>query len=224
MSNSIDTEPNTEVTLTSSSPDLFERLHRFRQKNGWIFGTMLFSACISLIASFVLSADALALAANPEAALSCNINQVLSCGTVGNSWQAHLFGFPNAFLGLMAEPVVITVAVAGLTGVKFRRGFMLAAQIVYFLGVIFAYWLFFQSTFVIGAMCPWCLLVTLSTTLVFTTLTHVNIRDNNLYLPSAVAQAARNGLRVGVDLLILTAVLAGLVIIVLLKYGALLIG
>ncbi|WP_240777607.1 vitamin K epoxide reductase family protein [Nonomuraea basaltis] len=50
------------------------------------------------------------LAADPGADLSCNINSVVSCGAVGSSWQAHLFGFPNAFLGLVAEPVVITIA------------------------------------------------------------------------------------------------------------------
>ena len=43
----------------------------------------------------------------------------------------------------------------------------------------------------IGALCPWCLLVTLSTTLVFTSLTHVNIRDGNLFLPARASEAAR---------------------------------
>ena len=78
---------------------------------------------------------------------------------------------------------MITIAVASLGGVRFPRWFMFAAQVVYTLGVVFAYWLFYQSMFNIGALCPWCLLVTVSTTLVFATLTHVNIRDGNLFLP-----------------------------------------
>jgi uncharacterized membrane protein len=166
--------------------DLLTRVRGLRHANGWIFGTMLCSAGLSLLASFVLSIDAVRLAANPAIDLSCNINAVISCGTVGTSWQAHLFGFPNAFLGLVAEPVVITIAVASLGGVRFPRWFMFAAQIVYTIGLIFAYWLFYQAMFHIGALCPWCLLVTVSTTLVFTTLTHVNIRDDNLYLPARV--------------------------------------
>ena len=173
---------------------------------------MLISALISLTASFVLSVDAVVLAADPQAALSCNINAVLSCGTVATSWQASLFGFPNAFLGLVAEPVVITIAVASLGGVRFPRWFMLAAQVVYTLGVVFAYWLFFQAYFVIGALCPWCLLVTLSTTLVFTSLTHVNIRDGNLLLPERASRAARtliahdlDAVLVGVWLTVVTA-------------------
>lgn len=201
-----------------------ERFHRFRQTNAWIYSTMLFSACLSLVASFVLSVDAVLLAANPNADLACNINSALSCGTVGVSWQASLFGFPNAFLGLVAEPVVITIAAAGLTGVKFRRGFMFAAQIVYTLGVIFAYWLFFQAMFSIGALCPWCLVVTLSTTLVFATLTHLNIRDNNLFLPAKLHQRLNAGLRMGLDLLIVMVWLGTAVGLILVKYGAALFG
>lgn len=204
--------------------EAIERLHRFRQSDTWIFGYMLFSSLVSLTASFVLSVDAIALAKNPDADLSCNINSVISCGTVGSTWQANLLGFPNAFLGLIAEPVVITIAVASLARVKFPRGFMLAAQVVYTIGVVFAYWLFFQSMFVINALCPWCLLVTLSTTLVFTSLTHVNIRDGNLFLPPRLQQTLESWLRMGIDALIVTLWLLVVVGAIFLKYGAALFG
>lgn len=193
-------------------------IRRVRQANAWIFTTMLVSACLSLVASFVLSVDAVILAADPKAALACNINAVLSCGTVGASWQASVFGFPNAFLGLIAEPVVITIAVASLGGVRFPRWFMLAAQVVYTLGLVFAYWLFFQAYFVIGALCPWCLLVTLSTTLVFTSLTHVNIRDGNLYLPARASRAARSFIASDLDALVVLVWLTAVVTMIVTKY------
>jgi uncharacterized membrane protein len=202
--------------------DVLSRLRRVRHSDGWIFGTMLFSACLSLLASFVLSVDALKLAEDPSAALSCNINEVISCGTVAASWQAQLFGFPNAFLGLVAEPVVITIAVASLGGVTFPRWFMFSAQVVYTLGVVFAYWLFYQSMVHIGALCPWCLLVTLSTTLVFTSLTHVNIRDGNLPVPPRVQAALRRGLESGLDAILVTIWLLLLTLAVVVKYGDLL--
>lgn len=195
------------------------RMSRFRHANGWIFGTMLFSSCLSLLASFVLSKEAIDLASNPAAHLSCNINAVVSCGTVAQSWQSHVFGFPNAFLGLMAEPVVITVAVAGLAGVRFPRGFMLAAQIVYTVGLGFAYWMFTQSEFVIGALCPWCLLVTLSTTFVFSTLTHVNIREENLFLPRRLQSALLSGIKMNLDLMIVVIWLLVLALTIVVKYG-----
>jgi len=200
------------------------RLHGMRHANAWIYGTMLVSACLSLIASFVLSVDAVRLAADPQTALACNINSVISCGTVATSWQASLFGFPNAFLGLAAEPVVITIAVASLGGVRFPRWFMFSAQVVYTIGVIFAYWLFYQAMFHIGALCPWCLLVTVSTTLVFATLTHVNIRDGNLLLPRRVQSALKSAISADLDAIAVTIWLLALTLAVVTKYGSSLFG
>ena len=194
-------------------------VHRLRHSDRFIYTAMLFSACVSLVASFVLSIDAVLLAADPGTALSCNINATISCGTVAEAWQAHLFGFPNAFLGLVAEPVVITLAVAALGGVRFPRWFMASAQAVYTIGVIFAYWLFSQSMFVIGALCPWCLLVTVSTTLVFVSLTHVNIRDRNLYLPRRVQEWASGLIDSDADAFAVAAWLVLLAGVILAKYG-----
>lgn len=113
---------------------------------------------------------------------------------------------------------MITIAVASLGGVRFPRWFMLSAQVVYTLGLIFAYWLFFQAFFVIGALCPWCLLVTLSTTLVFTSLTHVNIRDGNLYLPERASRTARALIAYDLDVLLVTLWLVVIAAMVVIKY------
>ena len=183
----------------------------------WV--VMLLSSLASLVASFVLSVEALRLAEDPTAELGCDINAVLSCGTVANSWQASVLGFPNAFLGLIAEPVVITIAVAGLAGVRFPRWFMLGAQAVYTIGFAFAYWLFHQAMFDIGALCPWCMLITVATTLVFFEMTHVNIRDNNLYLPRRVHETLSWTVRAHLDLLLVVAWLLVLALLVVLRYG-----
>lgn len=209
-----------DVSDPEAPPVARNRFHDLRQSRRWIFGTMLLSALISLTASFVLSVDAIALARDPAATLACNINSVISCGTVGLSWQASLLGFPNAFLGLIAEPVVITIAVASLGGARFPRWFMMSAQVVYTIGVLFAYWLFQQSMMVIHALCPWCLLVTLSTTLVFSTLTHFNIREGNLWMPKRIERSVREFVDADNDLFIVAAVLIVLVALILLKYGA----
>lgn len=214
-------DPSRVTTLARPTLD---DLFRLRHDNRFIFTTMLVSACISLLASFVLSVDALRLAENPDAALACDISATLSCGAVAQSWQASLFGFPNAFLGLVAEPVVITIAVASLGGVRFPRWFMASAQTVYTLGLVFAYWLFHQSMFVIGALCPWCLLVTASTTLVFTTLTHVNIRDDNLFLPRRIQERARWAIDHEVDVVVVWTWLLLLAALIGLRYGPALLG
>ena len=151
-----------------------ERLRNYRKT----YVAMLISSSLSLIASLVLSYDAVKLAANPSGKLSCDVNAIVSCGKVARSWQSHLLGFPNAFLGLMTEPVVIAIAVAGLGLVAFPRWFLRAAHVVYAAGLIFALWLLSQSFFVIKAFCPWCLLVTVSTITVFSTMTRINVMEN----------------------------------------------
>jgi uncharacterized membrane protein len=195
------------------------RFDRLRHHDATVWVTMLVASVASLVASFVLAVDALRLAEDPTADLGCNINAVISCGTVAGAWQSSLLGFPNAFLGLVTEPVVITIAVASLGGVRFPRWFMVAAQVVYTVGLAFAYWLFHQAMFDIGALCPWCLLITLATTLVFFELTYVNIRDDNLFLPRRVQSALTSLIRSHLDLMGVVAWILFLVLAVVLKYG-----
>lgn len=195
------------------------RLHRLRHSRATVWVTMLVASLASLVASLVLSIEAVRLAEDPNADLGCNINAVISCGTVATSWQSSLLGFPNAFLGLITEPVVITVAVAALGGVRFPRWFMAAAQVVYTIGLAFAYWLFYEAMFDIGALCPWCLLITVATTLVFFEMTYVNIRDDNLHLPRRVQAALLGVVRSNLDLVLVVAWILALVLAVVLKYG-----
>lgn len=181
------------------------------------FIEMLVSSVIGLVASFVLSVDALILAADPNAIFSCDINTKISCGTVGTSWQANFLGFPNAYLGLITEPIVITLAVAALGGVRFPRWFMNTAQVFYAIGFLFAYWLFYQSYFYIGALCPWCLTITVTTTLVFGSMTRVNILDGNLRF-GRYTETIQGLVRSWVDIYITVVILVILTAMVLVRY------
>jgi hypothetical protein len=96
---------------------------------------------------------------------------------------------------------------------------MLGAQAVYTIGFAFAYWLFYEAMFDIGALCPWCMLVTVATTLVFFEMTHVNIRDNNLYLPPRLHEPLAWAVRANLDLLVVIAWLLLLALLVVLHYG-----
>jgi len=209
------------TTVAVSEAEVPTRAQRRHPKT---FTEMLVSSVIGLIASLVLSIDAIALAKDPAADLSCNINAAISCGKVGLSWQASLLGFPNAFLGLIAEPVVITIAVAALGGVRFPRWFMNSAQVVYLIGFLFAYWLFYQAYFVIGALCPWCLLITVTTTTVFVSMLRVNILDNNLGLPPRLHASLSGWLRAGVDTLGVILIFAILAAMIFIKYGSVIFG
>lgn len=79
-----------------SETGTLERLRAYRKT----YIAMLVSASLSLIASLVLSYDAIKIASNPSDKLSYDVNAVVSYGKVASTWQSHLLGFPNAFLGL----------------------------------------------------------------------------------------------------------------------------
>jgi uncharacterized membrane protein len=187
--------------------------------NRWIFTSMLIGSLLSLLAAFVLSQEALELAKNPHAALSCSVNIVLNCATVAKHPTAEMFGFPNSFLGMMAEPVVITVAIAGLAGIRFPRKFLFAAQIGYTIGLLYALLLLGISYFIIQALCPWCLLVTLTTILVWFAMTRYNIRENNLYLPKKMQTKLHMFINKDYDKLVMVGLIVAIIVAILVKYG-----
>jgi hypothetical protein len=89
---------------------------------------------------------------------------------------------------------------------------------VYTIGLLFAYWLFIQAYFVIGALCPWCLLITATTTTVYASLLRVNLLDNTFRLPPRVHERVTWGLRVGIDIWATILVLAIVAAMVLFRY------
>lgn len=201
-----------------------DRPKGFFHSRKWLFGEMLVGALASLYAAFVLSIEAVDLAANPDQALSCDFGAVFSCSKVALTWQASLFGFPNAFLGIAAESVVITIAVLGLAGMRFPRWFMIAAQTIYLFGFVFAYWLFYEAVFNIGFLCIWCLTVQLATTIVFFSMLHLNILDDNLAWPPRLQRFAMTVVRSGGLGFLLAAWLIATIAVVAFKYGGSLLG
>lgn len=198
--------------------NLFTGKQARTKADNWLFGTMLVFGVAGLIASFVLTLEKFHLLADPDAVLSCSFNIVLNCSTVMQTWQSSLFGFPNMLIGMMAFPVVITVAVAGLSGVRFPRAFMNAATICYGLGAIFAYWLFFQSLYAIQVLCPWCLIVTFSTTILLATIVHYNLRENYLGLSKKAHRQVTTFLSKGYGQLITACWLVLMVVLVITKF------
>lgn len=180
---------------------------------------MLVFGIIGLVSAFVLTVEKFHLLQNPDAILSCSFNLVLNCSTVMQTWQSSVFGFPNMLIGLIAYPVVITVAVAGLSGVRFPNKFLIVANICYGLGALFAYWLFFQSVYAIQVLCPWCLVVTFSTTIIFASLIHYNLRENIFGFSPARNKRIQEILYSDYDKLAVAIWIVLLVSLVFLKFG-----
>lgn len=185
------------------------------------FSILLGAAVAALIAAFVLSLEKIHLMNNPDAVLSCSFNIVMNCSTVMGTWQASVFwGVPNMYIGLMAFPVLITVAVAALWGgAHFNRGFLLAMNAVVLLGTIFAYWLFFSSVYVIEVLCPWCLIVTTACTLILAASTHITLKENYLHLPKKANKRVQSFLARGYHQLLVASWIVLMVVLVALKFG-----
>ncbi|KJS57323.1 vitamin K epoxide reductase family protein [Streptomyces rubellomurinus] len=120
---------------------------------------LLIGGALGLFASAVLTLDKLRLLKDPSYVPSCNINPIISCGSVMRSDQAEAFGFPNSLLGLVGFGVVIAVGAGLLAGAAYRRWFWLGLQAGTVFGIGFVSWLMYQALYRIGALCPYCLVV-----------------------------------------------------------------
>lgn len=147
---------------------------------------------IGLLAAFTLAIERLRLAEDPDYIPSCSINPILSCGSVMVTGQAEAFGFPNPLLGIAGFAVVASLGVALVAGARLPRGIWLALQGGLTLAVLFVHWLFLQSLYEIGALCPYCMAVWVVTIVAFLYCTLANVVRGNLRVPAAA--------RGGVDL------------------------
>ena len=148
-----------------------------------VIGYILFVlGLIGFAASMTLSIDKVELIKNPNFSPICNIIPLISCGSVMNTSQAEAFGFMNSFLGVAGFAAVATIGVAILAGATFKRWFWLGLQAGTIFGVGFISWLYYQSVFVIGALCPFCMVVWSVMIPIFWYVTLYNIRQKNIML------------------------------------------
>lgn len=124
---------------------------------------LLGSGVLGLLAAAVLLIERVTLAENPFYVPSCSVSAVVSCGAIMTSDQASLFGFPNPILGVAAFPVLAAAGAALLAGARVRPWAWWGLLAGCALGMVLVHWLIVQSAFVIGALCPYCMVAWLCT-------------------------------------------------------------
>jgi len=163
---------------TTTKPGPLAKLHTVLP---WI---LVICGIIGVFASAMITQEKIDLASNPHYQPVCDLNPIISCGSVMKSEQAHVFGFMNPYIGLIGFPIIITIGMAMFAGARFKRWFWLGAQVGLTLGAALAYWLLWQSVYRIRALCPYCLSVDVVLTTAWWYLTLWNFREGHLVLPA----------------------------------------
>lgn len=185
-----------------------------------VFTIVTIGAAVGLLASFMLSVEAITLAKDANTVLPCDLNSALSCGAVGRHPSASIFGFPNAFIGMISFSVMLAVGVAGLMGAKLPKLYMYLAWLGGIFGLIFAAWMFSVSYFVIGVLCPWCLTTDVATLMVVWGLTRYNIVEANLYFARRAEKTALAGVNKNFDTVFFVAIAAITLLAIIVKFGS----
>ncbi len=158
------TTSTTSTMLTASTTWTPRSAQPRLTRLGW---TQVVGGVLGFVAAFALILDRIELLKNPDFVPSCSINPLLSCGTIMKTDQAAVFGFPNPLMGIAAFPVVILFGVLVAARTPLPRFAWQGLLIGSVLGFGFVHWLVFQSLYVIGALCPYCMVAWVGMDLVF---------------------------------------------------------
>ena len=176
------------------------------RQTAWI---LIVGGVIGIVASIELIIQKISVLSNPDFVPNCDINPVLSCGSVINTEQASLFGFPNPVLGVIGFTIVIMFGALLFTGVELPRGMWVGLNLGALAGMFFVIWLVGQSLYVIGALCPWCMVVWAVTIPIFWQVTIDNLASGRLSLGKSLSEiiVALKWILVGASYLIIMALI-----------------
>ena len=144
---------------------------------------LIVSGSVGLASSFILSYEEMQLDKNPAFVPACNLNPIISCGTVLHATASSVFGFPNAWLGLVCFGAIITVGASLAAGAAIKHWFWLILLAGVMFGVVFAYWMLWQSVYIVKALCPFCLSVDAVMTTIFWYVLLYVTREGYLVVP-----------------------------------------
>jgi len=137
---------------------------------------VLTAGIVGLAAAATLTVEKIELLLDPAYVPTCNLNPVLSCGSVMVTPQASVFGFPNPLIGIVAFTVVLVSGVLATARVRLPQWYWVGLASGTLLGVVFVHWLIFQSLYRIGALCPYCMVVWAVTVPLFVVVASIALR------------------------------------------------
>lgn len=152
---------------------------------------LLVGGLVGLVAAGTLLVEKIRLLSDSTYVPSCSLNPVLSCGSVMQTEQAEVLGFPNPVIGVAAFPMLVVTGAAVLAGARLARWYWLGLQGGVTAGAAFVAWLFFQSVYRIGALCPYCMVVWVVVVPTWVAVTARNLRHGALSRSHHAVRAGR---------------------------------
>lgn len=162
------------------------------EKYKYVWLALLGLATLGFVASLSLTIDYYRLLDNPSYVLACDINPIVSCGSVMESQYAKVFGVPLSLGGVIGFGVLMLFSIGAFFGLKYKLWVWRAAQAAAIAGLLVAHYLFFVSVFILGSICPWCFTVWMSTLGVAWIVTWHNAKNGHLALPKIEKWIAKN--------------------------------
>jgi uncharacterized membrane protein len=184
---------------TSSKPAKAAPLARLGTIMPWL---LIACGAIGLIAALVLAYDQVQIWKNPQYQPGCNLNPLISCGSVITSGKGEIAHIPGPLFGLLTFPVIITIGVAILAGAKFKRWFWQGLQLGTAGGVLFALWMFWVALFQIHALCPFCLATDVAMYVLFWYVSLHNLQQEHVKVPAWFKRSVDFSMRHHLDIIV----------------------
>lgn len=143
------------ITVTYINDTIIIMKQNSSQKR--LYSIVAIASAVGFIASFLQMIEKVELLKNPQAILTCNINAVFSCTNILNAWQSSVFGFPNSLMCIAFFALTLAIGLVGWTSGSINKNLRLTFQgfALFFIG--FGFWYLWQSIFIVGAICIFCL-------------------------------------------------------------------
>lgn len=170
---------------------------------GLVARVLTICGSIALFASFMLSIEEFIHLKHPTATLNCDLNPLIGCGSILDTWQGHaLFGIPNQFFGIAAFSVLVTLGVLVLVKVRLPRWIWQALQAGMLAALLSVVWFMYQSLAVLNHLCPYCMVTWASTLVIVWYVTVYNLAQQHIKLPESFKKAGEFVVRHHADILI----------------------
>lgn len=132
---------------------------------GWI---LVVCAVLGLLASLELTIERIKVLDDPNYTPGCDINALISCGSLMDTPAAEIFGFPNSLLGLASFGAILGAGGALAAGAQIVKRYFWAALVAGVSGgLAISLWLMYMSMFEFHVLCPWCAVTWVATITAF---------------------------------------------------------